>query len=129
MLDLSGIEDGTFDGWNRKNGSDAMSIVEGEGLTATSKALKFAVGSSVTAAHSVQLYTPDISAVSGHNYEISFFVRSDKAGKARLTFAGLGNCLLYTSDAADDLLCGDLGGRSILKKKKNNKSTYLYHIL
>ena len=29
-------------------------------------------------------------------------------------------CLLYTSDAADDLLCVDLGGRRILKKKKNN---------
>ena len=28
-------------------------------------------------------------------------------------------CLLYTSDAADDLLCVDLGGRRILKKKKN----------
>ena len=28
------------------------------------------------------------------------------------------NCLLYTSDAADDLLCVDLGGRRILKKKK-----------
>ena len=28
-------------------------------------------------------------------------------------------CLLYTSDAADDLLCVDLGGRRIIKKKKN----------
>ena len=27
-------------------------------------------------------------------------------------------CLLYTSDAADDLLCVDLGGRLIIKKKK-----------
>ena len=27
-------------------------------------------------------------------------------------------CLLYTSDAADDLLCVDLGGRHIIKKKK-----------
>ena len=27
-------------------------------------------------------------------------------------------CLLYTSDAADDLLCVDLGGRRINKKKK-----------
>ena len=27
-------------------------------------------------------------------------------------------CLLYTSDAADDLLCVDLGGRRILQKKK-----------
>ena len=30
-------------------------------------------------------------------------------------------CLLYTSDAADDLLCVDLGGRRIIKKKKTNK--------
>src|SRR5680860_717115 len=30
-------------------------------------------------------------------------------------------CLLYTSDAADDLLCVDLGGRRIIKKKKNKQ--------
>src|SRR5680860_1458453 len=30
-------------------------------------------------------------------------------------------CLLYTSDAADDLLCVDLGGRRIIKKKNNNQ--------
>ena len=30
-------------------------------------------------------------------------------------------CLLYTSDAADDLLCVDLGGRRIIKKKKKTK--------
>src|SRR5450756_544081 len=30
----------------------------------------------------------------------------------------VGVCLLYTSDAADDLLCVDLGGRRIIKKKK-----------
>ena len=29
---------------------------------------------------------------------------------------GRSPCLLYTSDAADDLLCVDLGGRRILKK-------------
>ena len=33
-------------------------------------------------------------------------------------------CLLYTSDAADDLPCVDLGGRRIIKKK-NNTNTYL----
>ena len=27
------------------------------------------------------------------------------------------SCLLYTSDAADDLLCVDLGGRRIIQKK------------
>src|SRR5450756_2249663 len=30
-------------------------------------------------------------------------------------------CLLYTSDAADDLLCVDLGGRRIIKKKIKKK--------
>src|SRR5680860_1226415 len=39
-----------------------------------------------------------------------------------LILLGLGDnahtCLLYTSDAADDLLCVDLGGRRIIKKKK-----------
>src|SRR5450756_695304 len=32
--------------------------------------------------------------------------------------AGTYGCLLYTSDAADDLLCVDLGGRRIIKQKK-----------
>ena len=31
---------------------------------------------------------------------------------------GSSYCLLYTSDAADDLLCVDLGGRRIIKKNK-----------
>ena len=29
------------------------------------------------------------------------------------------NCLLYTSDAADDLRCVDLGGRRIIKKNNH----------
>ena len=32
-------------------------------------------------------------------------------------------CLLYTSDAADERSSVDLGGRRIIKKKKNNHST------
>ena len=34
-------------------------------------------------------------------------------------------CLLYTSDAADDLLCVDLGGRRIIKKKNTTITTQL----
>ena len=33
-------------------------------------------------------------------------------------------CLLYTSDAADDLLCVDLGGRRFIKKKKKIPVSY-----
>mgnify|MGYP007068841429 CR=1 FL=1 len=37
-----------------------------------------------------------------------------------------GSCLLYTSDAADDLLCVDLGGRRTIKKKtEHHPSTHL----
>eukprot|EP00831_Metopus_contortus_P069181 TRINITY_DN6207_c0_g1_i3.p1 TRINITY_DN6207_c0_g1~~TRINITY_DN6207_c0_g1_i3.p1 ORF type:complete len:165 (-),score=56.11 TRINITY_DN6207_c0_g1_i3:98-592(-) len=32
-------------------------------------------------------------------------------------------CLLYTSDAADDTPCVDLGGRRIIKKKKNSMTS------
>ena len=40
-------------------------------------------------------------------------------------FTGIGqdeNCLLYTSDAADERSSVDLGGRRIIKKKKNGAS-------
>ena len=44
-------------------------------------------------------------------------------------FSGFGllkdPCLLYTSDAADDLLCVDLGGRRIIKKKNNISTSIL----
>ena len=35
-----------------------------------------------------------------------------------------GICLLYTSDAADERSSVDLGGRRIIKKKKNKKNNY-----
>src|SRR5664280_3676825 len=37
----------------------------------------------------------------------------------RRVYRGHGNCLLYTSDAADEEDSVDLGGRRIIKKKKN----------
>mgnify|MGYP007111971814 CR=1 FL=1 len=55
---------------------------------------------------------------------------------AMFTFTGYPNgvitCLLYTSDAADDLLCVDLGGRRIIKKKKEkimNSRKPLQHLI
>src|SRR5450756_2249755 len=41
---------------------------------------------------------------------------------------GTRTCLLYTSDAADDLLCVDLGGRRIIKKKKKNIKKEIIYI-
>ena len=50
-----------------------------------------------------------------------FFRHVQKVGRAedaRVVHQHV-DCLLYTSDAADDLLCVDLGGRRIIKKKNN----------
>ena len=38
-------------------------------------------------------------------------------GRGIPTAAAANSCFLYTSDAADDLLCGDLGGRRDVRKK------------
>jgi len=41
----------------------------------------------------------------------------------RFMAVSLNTCLLYTSDAADDMQCGDLGGCRILKKKIKKKNS------
>ena len=47
-------------------------------------------------------------------------VASERASlEARQKYEQALSCLLYTSDAADDLPCVDLGGRRLLKKKKH----------
>ena len=53
----------------------------------------------------------NVRCISGFTGEDSFLFIT-KANQYFIT------CLLYTSDAADDLLCVDLGGRRIIKKKK-----------
>ena len=55
----------------------------------------------------------------------SFALSAALPARSRVT-----TCLLYTSDAADDLLCVDLGGRRIIKKKTNliqNSNTTSIH--
>ena len=58
-----------------------------------------------------------------HWYDIDPTVFIDDDGQAYMYWG----CLLYTSDAADDLLCVNLGGRRIIKKKKNLKQTGRSH--
>src|SRR5665213_3741785 len=51
---------------------------------------------------------------------LSVQYKETRTGRCRRRDAGRplpSCCLLYTSDAADDLLCVDLGGRRIIKKK------------
>ena len=43
---------------------------------------------------------------------------TEASAEATRRVVALNPCLLYTSDAADDMQCVDLGGRRIIKKKK-----------
>src|SRR5450756_907323 len=44
-------------------------------------------------------------------------LKTSRAWCIKENFTQFWSCLLYTSDAADDLPCVDLGGRRIIKKK------------
>ena len=60
-----------------------------------------------------------------HKGEVLALLGENGAGKSTLMNILCGlyrHCLLYTSDAADDLLCVDLGGRRIIKKTKTHSS-------
>ena len=64
---------------------------------------------------------------------LSFFdagsaARGSASGWAIAGSIGVGTCLLYTSDAADERSSVDLGGRRIIKKKQkrmSQRSSYL----
>ena len=64
-----------------------------------------------------------VSIEAGKKYIISGQIFSDGVPRCGVDYslASNGTCLLYTSDAADDLRCVDLGGRRIIKKKNNNE--------
>lgn len=90
-LDLSGLKDGTFDGWAKNNPGDGITVVDGEGLGDDSKAIKLEASSGASNPWDLQLATPAIPVVSGHEYEVSFYIRSDQPGKGRISFTGLEN--------------------------------------
>ena len=58
-----------------------------------------------------------LSSVEGVREQLNDFNGQLQANAAKLT-----DCLLYTSDAADERSSVDLGGRRIIKKKTNNKT-------
>src|SRR5450756_2716996 len=79
---------------------------------------KKGLGTSKSEDTSVQIVTVHLkkTVVSGSVLSLFFLIRlTISSDYSDLTMFHI--CLLYTSDAADDLLCVDLGGRRIIKKK------------
>nr|WP_315241503.1 endo-1,4-beta-xylanase [uncultured Flavobacterium sp.] len=85
-LNLAGLLDGSFSGWSKNNPGAGITVVDGAGLVSGTKAMKLVSSATSSQAYNLQVYTPNISAVSGHRYEISFFIKSDVPGKGRVSF-------------------------------------------
>jgi len=88
QLDVSALLDGSFTEWNRNN-SAGITVVQGAGLN-NGPAVRF---ETTTAGNEwdTQLTSPEIPAVVGHAYEISFWIRSEAPGQGRMSFAGMIN--------------------------------------
>ncbi len=89
-LDLTGLKNGSLSGWGAWNSGEGITIENGSGL-ADGQAVKLISSSSSSDPWSLQLQTPDIIVDSSHTYEISFYIKSDKAGEGRISFDGLEN--------------------------------------
>lgn len=87
-LDLAGLKNSSFTSWARNNPGKGISIAANEGVTGTSQAIKLEAGATSSASYELQLTSPNVSIVSGHNYELSFYIKSDMAGKGRISFNG-----------------------------------------
>jgi len=94
-LDLSGLKDGTLTGWGTWNSGDGITVEDGSGLSNSSQAVKMIASSSSAQSYELQLITPEIPIVSGHTYEVSFYIKSDQAGKGRISFSDLENNYPY----------------------------------
>lgn len=90
-MDISGLKNGTFSNWSRNNPGQGITIVDNAGLTANSKAVQLISSGSSTNYWDLQLGSSNIPVVSGHSYEVSFYIKSDQAGKGRISFSGLVN--------------------------------------
>lgn len=90
-LDLTGLQDGSLNGWGAWNAGDGITVEDGEGLSSSSQALKMIASATSSQPYNLQLQTPDITVVNGNTYEISFYIKSDQAGEGRISFEGLSN--------------------------------------
>ncbi|ULC58781.1 endo-1,4-beta-xylanase [Flaviramulus sp. BrNp1-15] len=84
LLNLSDLRDGSLANW-AGNWNTAISVVEGEGLSSTDQAIQM-IADGTSNPWELQLGTPAIPIVSGHSYEVSFYIKSDLPGQGRISF-------------------------------------------
>lgn len=85
LLDISALQDASFTGWQKLNPGAGINVVENEGMNG-GKALKMVSSATSSAAYNLQLRSPMTTVENGKTYTVSFFIRSDKVGKGRISF-------------------------------------------
>lgn len=90
-LDLTTIKAGSFSGWTVSNPGAGITVENGLGMAAGTKAIQLISSSGSSTAEALQLVTPAITVVPGHKYEIVCYIKSSAEGQGRIAFEGLNN--------------------------------------
>lgn len=90
-LTVTGLLDGSFNGWTKANAGAGISVASGQGMATNTKAIQLTSSASSNAAEALQLISPSIPVTAGHKYEIVCYIKSDVPGEGRIAFEGLGN--------------------------------------
>ncbi|AXY74592.1 1,4-beta-xylanase [Paraflavitalea soli] len=90
-LNLAGLKDKSFTGWNRASVGAGITVADAEGMGTGNKAIKLVSTGSSAAATDLQLITPSIAVNKAHKYEVVMYIKSDIAGEGRIAFEGLNN--------------------------------------
>ena len=85
LLDVKGLKDGSFTNW-AVNGASSKTIEDAIGQNG-GKAVKVVASSSAANAWDLNMNTPPIPIKQGGQYVVSFYIKSDKAGKGRISFS------------------------------------------
>lgn len=91
LLDIDGLLDGSFDGWSKANNADGITVEENAGLGNGNPAIRFEATPTSSGEWATQLVSPEIIAVEGHQYEFSFYVRTETGGEGRISFTNMSN--------------------------------------
>lgn len=83
------FESGNLEGWTKQNIGAGIDITQ-EDVYAGEYALKMLNGNG-TSAWSVQAFTPEVEVLSGHSYNVSFWIKAvDGGGRGRISTTGSG---------------------------------------
>jgi hypothetical protein len=100
LVDISGLQDGSFTGWGKWNNENGITFVKGAGLGSSDDAIRLETTATSSGEWDTQLASPEIPAIIGHAYEFSFYIRSEGAGQGRISFEGMSNGYPWLNGAA-----------------------------